>query len=439
MPPRHQRNSALNRAGGEHGGHSATTCGGDPTGPNARPLGAGVAFCDTEAMSVSPAPALPPDLAVTPGTAFGIYVHVPFCASRCGYCDFNTYTPAELGNATPDGWMEAVGIELGRAAALAGPVSVDTVFIGGGTPSLLGAPALTRVLALIGEYFALAADVEVTTEANPESTSPEFFDAIRAAGFTRVSLGMQSVSRRVLAVLDRTHSPGRALAAAAEARAAGFDHVNLDLIYGTPGESDEDLLESVDAAIAAGVDHVSAYALIVEDGTAMARRVRSGELPAPDDDVLAHRYELVDRRLAAAGLRWYEVSNWSRTAGECRHNLGYWTGGQWWGAGPGAHSFIGDTRWWNIKHPGAYGQRLSQGASPVAGLERLGGRDRHVEQVMLGIRLREGLAIAALSESECRRAEGAAADGLLTISGGRLVLTDRGRLLADAVVRDLLD
>ena len=390
-------------------------------------------------MSVSPAPALPPGLALTPGTAFGIYVHVPFCASRCGYCDFNTYTAAELGTATPDGWMEALSVELAQAAALCGPVPVDTVFVGGGTPSLLGAARLARVLAFVGELFPLAADAEVTTEANPESTSPEFFDAIRAAGFTRVSLGMQSVSPRVLAVLDRSHSPGRALAAAAEARDAGFNHVNLDLIYGTPGESDDDLAESVDAAIAAGVNHVSAYALIVEDGTAMARRVRTGELPAPDDDVLAHRYELVDRRLAAAGLGWYEVSNWSRATGQCRHNLGYWTGGQWWGAGPGAHSFIGNTRWWNVKHPAAYGQRLSQGAAPVAGVEQLGDRDRHVEQVMLGVRLREGLAIGALSASERRRAHSAVADGLLTISEGRLVLTDRGRLLADAVVRDLLD
>ncbi len=390
-------------------------------------------------MSVSPTPALRSDLAVTPGTAFGIYVHVPFCASRCGYCDFNTYTAAELGDATPDGWMEALSLELAQAAAICGPVPVHTVFVGGGTPSLLGAARLARVLAMVGEAFPLAADSEVTTEANPESTSPEFFEAIRVAGFTRVSLGMQSVSPRVLAVLDRTHSPGRALAAAAEARAAGFDDVNLDLIYGTPGESDEDLLASVDAVIAAGVNHVSAYALIVEDGTALARRVRRGEIPAPDDDVLAHRYELVDRRLAAAGLGWYEVSNWSGPAGECRHNLGYWTGGQWWGAGPGAHSFIGDTRWWNLKHPGTYGQRLNQGASPVAGVERLGDRDRHIEKVMLGVRLRKGLAIAALSDSERRRAEGAVAEGLLTISDARLVLTGRGRLLADAVVRDLLD
>lgn len=380
-----------------------------------------------------------PEITVNAGTPFGIYLHVPFCATRCGYCDFNTYTAAERGDATPDSWMAAVDAELERAAASCGPVLVDTVFVGGGTPSLLGAQRLGAALDIVAKHFPVAAGAEITTEANPESTSPEFFDGIRAAGFTRVSLGMQSLSPRVLAVLDRTHSPGRAPAAAAEARAAGFAHVNLDLIYGTPGESDTELLESVDAALAAGVNHISAYALIVEDGTALARRVRRGEIPAPDDDELAHRYELIDGRLTAAGLRWYEVSNFSRDGAQCLHNLGYWTGGQWWGAGPGAHSFVGDIRWWNVKHPSAYAQRLSEGVAPVAGFERLDDRDRHVEQVLLGIRLREGIPASTLSASERSRAERAVADGLLGVDGERCVLTDRGRLLADAVVRDILD
>ena len=184
-----------------------------------------------------------PEIMVSAGTAFGIYLHVPFCATRCGYCDFNTYTAAERGDATPDSWTAAVDAELGRAAASCGPVPVDTVFVGGGTPSLLGAQRLGAVLDIVAKHFPIAAGAEITTEANPESTSPEFFDGIRAAGYTRVSLGMQSLSPRVLAVLDRTHSPGRAPDAAAEARAAGFAHVNLDLIYGTPGESDTELLE----------------------------------------------------------------------------------------------------------------------------------------------------------------------------------------------------
>ena len=380
-----------------------------------------------------------PALTLTPGTAFGIYVHVPFCATRCGYCDFNTYTASELGDATPDGWLAALRTELALAADRVGGVAVDTVFVGGGTPSLLGAARLSSVLDGIRDNFALAADAEITTEANPESTTGEFFTDIRAAGYTRVSLGMQSASARVLATLDRTHSPGRAMAAAREARDAGFTHVSIDLIYGTPGESDGDLLASVDAALAAGVDHVSAYALVVEEGTALARRVRRGELPRPDDDVLARRYELIDRRLSAAGLRWYEVSNWSKPGGECRHNLGYWNGGQWWGAGPGAHGFVGDVRWWNVKHPKAYAEQLGGGVAVIAGFEHLDAHARHLEEVMLGIRLRSGLAVAALTATERERAAQAVADETVIADGDRLVLTDRGRLLADAVVRDLLD
>ena len=400
------------------------------------------AFCDTHHMSVPLRSTAVPDLpafTVTPSTAFGIYVHVPFCATRCGYCDFNTYTAAELGDSTPDGWLAALRTELALAADRVGGITVDTVFVGGGTPSLLGAARLAEVLDGIRDNFTLAAGAEITTEANPESTTGEFFTDIRAAGYTRVSLGMQSASALVLATLDRTHTPGRAMAAAREAHDAGFAHVSIDLIYGTPGESDDDLLASVDAALTAGVDHVSAYALVVEEGTALARRVRRGELPRPDDDVLARRYELIDRRLSAAGLLWYEVSNWSKPGGECRHNLGYWNGGQWWGAGPGAHGFVGDVRWWNIKHPGAYAQQLSGGAVAVAGFEQLDAHARHLEDVMLGIRLRSGLPIAVLTATERERAARAVADETVIADGDRLVLTDRGRLLADAVVRDLLD
>lgn len=380
-----------------------------------------------------------PELVVSPARPFGIYVHVPFCAARCGYCDFNTYTPAELGGANPQAWLAALRTELQLAAARLGAPAVDTVFVGGGTPSMLGADGLGEVLDAVGQWFPLAPDAEVTTEANPESTSPAFFGALRAAGYTRLSLGMQSMAVHVLRVLDRVHSPGRALAAAREARTAGFDHVNLDLIYGTPGESDADLLRSADAAIEAGVDHVSAYALVVEDGTALARRVRRGEVAAPDDDVLAQRYELLDRHLSAAGFDWYEVSNWSRPGGECRHNLGYWDGGQWWGAGPGAHSFVGSVRWWNVKHPNAYAIALGDGRLPVGEFEVLDDAARHTEDVMLGIRLRHGLAESVLSGGERGRVGAAVADGLLVRRGERLVLTDRGRLLADGVVRTLLD
>jgi oxygen-independent coproporphyrinogen-3 oxidase len=389
-------------------------------------------------MTVRTAPTELPDLAAVPGRPFGIYIHVPFCASRCGYCDFNTYTPTELGGANPAGWLEALRAELTLAATRLGPPTVDTVFVGGGTPSMLGGGGLGSVLDAIRAHFTLAPNAEVTTEANPESTSPAFFEQLRTTGYTRVSLGMQSVVPHVLAVLDRVHSPGRALDAVREARDAGFDHVNLDLIYGTPGESDDDLCRSADAVIEAGVDHVSGYALVVEDGTALARRVRRGEIAAPDNDVLAQRYELLDARLSAAGFDWYEVSNWSRPGGECRHNIGYWNGGEWWGAGPGAHGYVGATRWWNVKHPNAYAQSLADGLLPVADFEQLDAATLHVEDVMLRLRLRDGLPMAVLGDGERARAETAIADGLVVLRSDRLVLTDRGRLLADAVVRSLL-
>ncbi len=391
-------------------------------------------------MTVRAAPAELPAVVTTPGRPFGIYIHVPFCATRCGYCDFNTYTPAELGGANPDGWLVAVRTELGRAVDLLGsPPEVQTVFVGGGTPSLLGGKGLAGVLDAVREHFVLAPGAEVTTEANPESTSPELFAQLRAAGYTRVSLGMQSAAPHVLATLDRVHSPGRAPAAAREALTAGFEHVNIDLIYGTPGESDDDLRGSVDAAVEGGVDHISAYALTVEEGTALARRVRRGEISPTDDDVLAHRYELADERLRAAGFDWYEVSNWSRPSGECRHNIGYWNGGEWWGAGPGAHGYVGSTRWWNIKHPNAYAQALADGRLPVADFEQLDADATHTEDVMLRLRLRRGLPADALRNHERHRAQTAIGDGLLRVEADRLVLTDRGRLLADAIVRTVLD
>ena len=376
------------------------------------------------------------------GRPFGVYVHVPFCATRCGYCDFNTYTPGELGSSSsPSSWLDAVRRELDFAVrVLREPVPADTVFVGGGTPSLLGTDGLAAVLDAIRRSLGLAPDAEVTTEANPESTSPEFFAGIAAAGYTRVSLGMQSAAPHVLATLDRVHTPGRPVAAAAQARAAGISHVNLDLIYGTPGETRDDLAASLEAVLAAGVDHVSAYALVVEPGTALARRVARGELPAPDDDVLAERYEQIDTMLSAADLGWYEISNWAAGAeSRCRHNLGYWTGGNWWGAGPGAHSYVDGVRWWNVKHPARYVAALPAGTSPVAGREVLTAAERYTEQVMLGLRLADGLALNMLDVPGRITAERAITNGLLIpIPHNRVVLTRRGRLLADAVVRDLL-
>jgi putative oxygen-independent coproporphyrinogen III oxidase len=374
---------------------------------------------------------------------FGVYVHVPFCASRCGYCDFNTYTAGE--GVSADGYADTVLAELRLAARVLGdapPSQVDTVFFGGGTPTLLDPAELGRILDGIDRTWGLAADAEVTTEANPESVSPASLAALNKAGFTRISLGMQSAAPHVLAVLDRRHTPGRAAAAAQEARAAGFGHVNLDLIYGTPGETAVDFAGSLAMALDAGVDHVSAYALIVEDGTRLAARMRRGELPYPDDDVAADRYLAADYTLTGAGFAWYEVSNWARTeADRCRHNLLYWTGGDWWGLGPGAHSHVGGVRWWNVKHPNAYAARLAAGASPGHAREVLTGAERHSEDVLLRLRLADGLALSTLDRAGRGAARRALDDGLLDAAAyrdRRAVLTLRGRLLADAVVRDLL-
>lgn len=365
---------------------------------------------------------------------FGVYIHVPFCSSRCGYCDFNTYTPGELGtSASPETYLDALEQEL-ELAEFKRPA--DTIFIGGGTPSLLGAQGLRRILTAIRNTFGINPGAEITTESNPESTSPAFFAELRDAGFTRISLGMQSASAHVLQVLERRHTPGRAFAAVAEARAAGFAHINLDMIYGTPTETDADVQETVEQVIASGVDHVSAYSLIVEDGTRMARKVRRGELPAPDEDVYADRYALIDAALVAAGYRWYEVSNWAQPGGECQHNLGYWRDEDWWGAGPGAHSHLGDLRFYNVKHPATYAQRLASGVLPVAGVEKLTATQRHEERVMLGLRLREGLPMTCFNDKELAKAR--EFPGLIDVSDQRVTVTEAGRLLADGMIADIL-
>ncbi|OSY49662.1 Oxygen-independent coproporphyrinogen-III oxidase 1 [Streptomyces fradiae ATCC 10745 = DSM 40063] len=380
----------------------------------------------------------------------GFYLHVPYCATRCGYCDFNTYTATELRGsggvlASRDNYAATLADEVRLARKVLGddPRPVRTVFVGGGTPTLLAAGDLVRMLGAVRDEFGLAEDAEVTTEANPESVDPAYLAELREGGFNRISFGMQSARPHVLKVLDRTHTPGRPERCVAEARAAGFEHVNLDLIYGTPGESDDDWRASLDAAIGAGPDHVSAYALIVEEGTGLARRIRRGEVPMTDDDAHADRYLIADTVLAEAGFTWYEVSNWATSeAARCLHNELYWRGADWWGAGPGAHSHVGGVRWWNAKHPGAYAAALAEGRSPGAGREVLTEEDRRVERVLLELRLRDGAPLALLRPAGLAAAGRAVADGLLEegpYAGGRAVLTLRGRLLADAVVRDLVD
>lgn len=378
------------------------------------------------------------------------YIHVPYCATRCGYCDFNTYTAAELRSssgafASREDYADTLAEEVRLAAKTLGPAvrPVSTVFVGGGTPTLLSAAGLGRMLDAVRDGFGLAAGAEVTTEANPESVDARSLAELRGHGFNRISFGMQSAREHVLRVLDRGHTPGRPEACVAEARAAGFDQVNLDLIYGTPGETDDDWRASLDAALGAGPDHVSAYALIVEEGTALARRIRRGEIPPVDDDVHADRYLIAEEALSAAGLRWYEVSNWAvDDAARCRHNELYWTGADWWGAGPGAHSHVGGVRWWNVKHPAAYARALASGRSPGAGRELLTDEDRRVERILLELRLADGCPLGLLAPAGASAAARALADGLLEpvpYGRGRAVLTLRGRLLADAVVRDLVD
>ena len=374
------------------------------------------------------------------GRPLGFYLHVPFCASRCGYCDFNTYTAKELGGGASQASYAGTAVaEVRQARRVLKDLHrpVETVFFGGGTPTLLPAKDLGTMLAAVRDEFGLAPGAEVTTEANPESVDQQYLEELRDAGFTRISFGMQSAASHVLRILDRQHTPGRALEALKEATAAGFEHVNLDLIYGTPGESIDDWRASLESALSAEPDHVSAYALIVEDGTQLARRVRRGELPMPDDDDLADKYLLADELLSAQGLRWYEVSNWARSeAARCQHNELYWRGDTWWGIGPGAHSHVGGVRWWNVKHPSAYAERLTAAESPAYARELLDPETRRVERVLLEIRLADGLPLGVLDDAG--RAAAEKLPDLVVRRDDRLTLTKQGRLLADAVVRDLL-
>jgi oxygen-independent coproporphyrinogen-3 oxidase len=372
------------------------------------------------------------------------YLHVPYCTTRCGYCDFTTYTADELGPGTSRAsWADSAVAEIRLARAVLGDVdlAVRTVFVGGGTPTLLPAADLVRALDEVRRCFGLADGVEVTTEANPDSVDPAVLQALAAGGFTRVSYGMQSSAPHVLRALDRTHDPARVPQVVEWAREAGLQ-TSLDLIYGAPGESGSDWVGSVEAALACRPDHLSAYALVVEDGTRLAAAVRRGDVAAPDDDDLADKYELAEALLAAAGYSWYEVSNWAaRPAARCRHNLAYWRGDDWWGIGPGAHSHIRGTRWWNTRHPASWTSAVAAGRSPAQAREVLGTEERRIESVLLGVRLAEGLPFGALEAAGRAAVPGLVAEGLVSAdaaAGHRVVLTLRGRLLADGVVRALL-
>jgi oxygen-independent coproporphyrinogen-3 oxidase len=396
----------------------------------------------------APADGLLPATAADGASArdFGVYLHVPFCRVRCGYCDFNTYTATELRGVSQSDYAGHAVREVEFASGVLRDSGipgrpVSTVFFGGGTPTLLPPGDLAAMLGAVRDAWGLADGAEVTTEANPDSVDAGDLRRLADAGFTRVSFGMQSAVPHVLATLERTHDPARIPLVVGWARDAGLQ-VSLDLIYGTPGESLDDWSRSLDTALACEPDHLSAYALIVEPGTKLARQIRSGEIAEPDDDLEADMYESADARLAEAGYDWYEVSNWARDAAHrSRHNLAYWLGHDWWGIGPGAHSHVGGVRWWNVKHPAAYAQRVLAGESPAAGRETLDAETRRVERVLLLSRIRDGLRTSELVDAGRREVPALIADGFIdgrAALRGSIVLTLRGRLLADAVVRRLL-
>lgn len=373
------------------------------------------------------------------------YIHIPYCVKRCGYCDFNTYTPQELKTSDfaplTSRYVDAALAEIELASTTAGRASVPSIFFGGGTPSLMPAAELVRVIAKIRERFELLADAEITVEVNPDSVSLEFLEEIRIGGANRISMGMQSAVPHVLAALDRTHNPENVARSTEWVQQAGFERCSVDLIYGAPGESISDWKSSIVAALSLPIDHISAYALIVEKGTKLAARLERGEVVLPPEDETAEKYLMIDALAEANGFSWYELSNWAKPGGQSRHNIAYWDGSYWWGIGAGAHSYHGNRRWWNVKHPSSYQARLSAGETPIAAEERLGRAELDAEFLMLNIRMRSGIELARLNpkvtEIAQRYAESGHADGE-SWRAGRLVLTPTGRLIADRIVRELM-
>lgn len=372
------------------------------------------------------------------------YVHVPYCRVRCGYCDFNTYTATELRGAKQADFVDHVDAEIAIARAhldaLGDSRELSTIFFGGGTPTLLPVTDLVHTVSSLRENFGIAPGAEVTVEANPDSVDQPYLDALAAVGVTRVSFGVQSAVPEVLAALDRTHNPERVPEVVAAARASGLA-ISIDLIYGAPGETMDQWMRSLELVAQLDVDHVSAYSLIVEDGTALERKIRRGELAAPDANLQADMYEAADRAFEAMGLSWYELSNWSRDeATRSRHNMAYWLNQDWWGFGAGAHSYLAGRRWWNVKHPAAYASRVMDGLSPEQDGETPTSSETQLERVLLGTRLSSGFEIADLDETVRSEVDALVAEGLISLhgeNGERIVLTLQGRLLADAVVRRL--
>lgn len=375
------------------------------------------------------------------------YIHIPYCVKRCGYCDFNTYTPSELkdGGTLADvsgDYIDLLLKEVEQAAReVPNALPVPTIFFGGGTPTLMEPADLGRVLNAIEGSFGFAPDIEITIEANPDTVTLEKLQALRQIGINRVSFGMQSAVPHVLQVLDRTHNPENVTKATNWAREAGFEHVSVDLIYGIPGESIADWQKSIDTALSLPIDHISAYALIVETGTKLANQVKRGEIVMPDDDETADKYLLADSAFRTGGFGWYELSNWARNGGECRHNIAYWLGANWWGLGPGAHSHIDGKRWWNVKHPTAYRDRMIANESPAQDSETLSAEEKESERIMLAIRMPAGIPLATLDSPTHERLLPYVTSGALDENAwqaGSVVLTASGRLIADRIVREIL-
>ena len=375
------------------------------------------------------------------------YIHIPYCTKRCGYCDFNTYTPGELKPGSDiaqvsDGYIDLL-IKEGKIARseISSSEPIPTIFFGGGTPTLMAPEDLGRTLRSLESDFGFTPDIEITIEANPDTVSKEKLAALREVGINRISFGMQSAAPHVLKVLDRTHNPENVVKATAWAREVGFENISVDLIYGTPSETLADWEATIDAALALPVNHISAYALIVESGTKLAAEVKRGEIIIPDDDQTADKYLIADEKFGRAGFDWYELSNWSKDGGECRHNVAYWQGANWWGLGPGAHSHVDGKRFWNVKHPTAYRERLEGNLSPIMDSETLTNEERESERVMLEIRMPRGIAKSSLSEQSISNLESFLTGGQLSPNEwdqGQVALTISGRLMADRIVREIL-
>lgn len=383
---------------------------------------------------------------------FSLYIHVPFCSVRCGYCDFNTYATDDFGNGVGLGsYAQDAVAELEFAQRVLRDSGVPdrplySIFFGGGTPTKLPAADLVTILQSATELFGLQKGAEVTTEANPDSVTRDDLFELRAGGFTRVSFGMQSVIPSVLEVLDRTHTPANVPKVVQWAKEAGLQ-VSVDLIYGTPGETLEQWRESAQAAVSYQPDHISAYSLIIEEGTKLAAQIRRGDYQMPDNDLMADMYLAAEEIFGAGGYHWYEVSNYSTTeATRSRHNYAYWRNQDWWGIGPGAHSHINGTRWWNLKHPVPYAHKVREGLSPAAAREVLTAETRRFEDIMLQIRVIDGLHISKLEGGRSPQdiessLDWLQAQGLIESqarSEGKVQLTLQGRLLGDAVTRELL-